>query len=71
MTAPTAEIDLQSADASSDAIVFLQPAIARIIAGAGFPDERPQQIRRSVAVRRIALGRQILKIAGKSKPPLV
>lgn len=50
---------------------FLQPAAGRIVTGAGFSGDRLQQALRhhSSVARRIVLGRQILKIVGKSSQP--
>jgi hypothetical protein len=49
---------------------FLQPATGRIVKGAGLADGRLQQALKhhSTVARRIVLGRQILKIVGKSNP---
>ena len=58
-------------DASGEAR-FLQPAAGRIITGAGLAGGQLQQVMRhhSSVARRIVLGKQILKIVGKSNPEL-
>ena len=76
MTSPTAETHARrfegagpiGIDDSPEAAPFLQPAAGRILAGAGLAGGSLQQALRhhGVAARRIVLGRQILKIAGKA-----